>query len=66
MINNGSANPSIQNDDKCTVVGGVHQGKAGVVEDLHESSRGNWTLTVRQPNGDRFKTLAKNVQAQTA
>ncbi|MFO1515013.1 MAG: RNA-binding protein [Verrucomicrobiota bacterium] len=46
---------------KCQVIGGVHEGKAGLVRDLHTSKTGHVTITVVQPNGDRFKTLAKNV-----
>jgi ribosomal protein S4E len=46
---------------KCKVIGGVHEGKAGTVRDIHTSRTGHVTITVVQPNGDRFKTLAKNV-----
>ena len=45
----------------CTVTGGVHAGKSGVVRDIKTSKTGHLTITVVQPNGDRFKTLAKNV-----
>ncbi len=46
---------------KCTVIAGTHKGKAGVVQDIHTSKTGHITITVLQNNGDRFKTLAKNV-----
>jgi ribosomal protein S4E len=46
---------------RCKVVGGTHAGKAGVVRDVNLSKTGFFTITVVQPNGDRFKTLAKNV-----
>lgn len=37
------------------------QGKSGTVEDLNTSKTGALTLTVRQEDGTRFKTLARNV-----
>ena len=46
---------------KCKVVGGTHAGKAGTVKDVNTSKTGHVTITVVQSNGDRFKTLAKNV-----
>ncbi|MBI5771640.1 MAG: KOW motif-containing protein [Verrucomicrobia bacterium] len=45
---------------RCQVVAGTHAGKSGVVRDINVSKSGFTTLTVVQPNGDRFKTLAKN------
>ncbi len=45
----------------CTVTGGVHAGKSGVVRDINTSKTGHITITVVQANGERFKTLAKNV-----
>lgn len=45
----------------CTVVGGTHLGKSGVVKDIHQSKTGAVTITVLQSDGVRFKTLAKNV-----
>jgi hypothetical protein len=35
--------------------------KTGTVRDINTSKTGHVTITVVQPNGDRFKTLAKNV-----
>jgi ribosomal protein S4E len=52
----------IRNNDHCTVVGGAHAGKSGVVEDRNTSKTGHVTITVRQDNGIRLKTLAKNVR----
>jgi ribosomal protein S4E len=46
----------------CTVVGESHKGKSGFVKDINTSKTGHVTITVAQRNGERFKTLAKNVQ----
>jgi ribosomal protein S4E len=46
---------------QCKVVGGTHKGKSGTVRDIHTSKTGHVTITVEQENGERFKTLAKNV-----
>ena len=51
--------------DGCTVIAGAHKGKSGVVQDSKLSKTGVATITVRQPDGERFKTLAKNVQVTT-
>lgn len=45
----------------CKVVGGTHEGKNGTVTDINTSKTGHVTITVVQPNGERFKTLAKHV-----
>lgn len=47
--------------DRCEVVGGTHKGKSGTVRDINTSKGGNVTITVVQKNGERFKTLARNV-----
>ncbi|MBS0267024.1 MAG: KOW motif-containing protein [Planctomycetes bacterium] len=49
---------------QCEVVGGTHKGKNGTVRDINTSKTGHVTITVVQPNGERFKTLAKNVILQ--
>lgn len=49
---------------KCKVTGGTHKGKNGTVRDIHTSRTGQVTITVVQANGERFKTLAKNVAVQ--
>lgn len=51
----------INDGDHCIVIGGVHKGKSGTVRDLHTSKTGRLTITVVQKNGERFKTIAKNV-----
>jgi ribosomal protein S4E len=45
----------------CKVVGGKHAGKSGVVRDIKTGKTGYVSITVVQANGERFKTLAKNV-----
>lgn len=47
--------------DQCTVVAGTHKGKSGTVRDRNTSKTGHITITVEQKDGERFKTLAKNV-----
>ena len=49
---------------RCTVIGGTHKGKAGVVKDINTSKTGHVTITVVQADGERFKTLAKNVELE--
>jgi len=51
--------------DRCAVVGGTHKGKSGTVRDIKTSKTGHVTITVVQDDGERFKTLAKNVVVQT-
>ncbi|MCZ8136371.1 MAG: hypothetical protein O9266_08700 [Porphyrobacter sp.] len=51
----------MQNGDACLVIAGVHKGKAGRVEDRHVSKGGDVTITVRQTDGTRFKTLERSV-----
>lgn len=52
----------LKEDAKCRVVAGTHAGKSGRVKDINTSKTGHVTITVLQANGDRFKTLAKNVE----
>lgn len=52
---------ALQAGAKCQVVGGTHKGKHGTVRDINTSNTGHVTITVVRPNGERFKTLAKNV-----
>ena len=47
---------------KCNVVAGTHAGKSGLVKDINTSKTGHVTITVLQSDGERFKTLAKNIQ----
>ncbi len=50
----------------CQVIGGTHAGKSGVVRDIKTSKTGQVTITVVQRNGDRIKTLARNVAIRPA
>jgi ribosomal protein S4E len=59
---NQPANREPVEGEQVTVVGGTHAGKSGTVHDFHTSKTGHVTVTVRQANGVRFKTLAKNVR----
>lgn len=54
----------LKNGAKCVVIAGTHKGKFGTVEDIHTSKTGHVTITVRQSNGNRFKTLARNVSVE--
>lgn len=51
----------IKDGDSCRVTKGVHSGKTGTVRDMNTSKTGAITITVVEDNGERFKTLAKNV-----
>ncbi len=51
----------LRNGDRCQVTGGTHAGKSGTVADIKTSKTGAVTITVVQADGERFKTLAKNV-----
>lgn len=61
MQKNISPSGGIKDGDFCRVVGGTHKGKSGTVRDLNVSKTGQLTLTVVQQDGERFKTLARNV-----
>ena len=52
----------VKNGDECQVIAGTHKGKSGKVEDVNLSKTGHMTITVRQTDELRFKTLAKNVE----
>ena len=52
---------ALRDGDECLVVSGTHKGKSGTVRDVNTSKTGHITITVVQKNGDRFKTLARNV-----
>jgi ribosomal protein S4E len=56
---------NVKNGDHCVVVGGTHAGKSGTVADMKTSPTGHVTITVVQANGERFKTLARNVVVHT-
>ena len=54
---------AVKDGVKCKVTAGTHAGKAGIVSDINTSKTGHLTITVTQKNGERFKTLGKNVVA---
>ena len=54
---------NLKNGDPCQVIAGTHKGKSGTVADLKTSKTGHITITVVQANGERFKTLGRNVLA---
>ena len=55
-------NKELKYGDFCKVIGGTHKGKSGTATNLNISKTGHLTITVVQESGDRFKTLAKNVE----
>jgi len=55
------ANVILKDGDQCKVIAGTHKGKSGKVTDINTSKTGHITITVVQANGDRFKTLGRNV-----
>lgn len=57
-----AANPGrLVDGARCEVIGGTHKGKTGTVRDIKTGRTGHVSITVVQPGGERFKTLAKNV-----
>ena len=54
-------NGSVADGDRCEVIAGRHKGKSGTVEDWHLAKSGHASITVRQDDGVRFKTLARSV-----
>ena len=52
----------VADGDRCRVIAGTHKGRSGTIEDLNRSKGGNITVTVRDENQERFKTLARNVE----
>jgi ribosomal protein S4E len=56
-----NATEQLRDGARCKVIGGTHAGKTGTVHDIKTGKTGYVSITVRQPNGVRFKTLAKNV-----
>lgn len=57
-----STKQPIKDGDRCKVISGTHAGKSGVARDINISKTGAVTITVVQDTGERFKTLAKNVE----
>ena len=54
--------PGLVDGARCKVIDGTHKGKSGLVRDINTSKGGNVTITVVQADGERFKTLARNVE----
>lgn len=54
-------NSQLKDGARCKVIGGTHVGKSGTVHDIKTGKTGHVSITVKQSNGARFKTLAKNV-----
>lgn len=52
---------ALKDGSRCKVIGGVHAGKSGIVRDIKTGKTGHVSITVVQADGERFKTLAKNV-----
>ena len=52
----------LKDGDFCRVVAGTHAGKSGTVHDIKTSKTGHLTVTVKKKSGERFKTLAKNLE----
>ena len=52
---------NVNDGDHCIVTAGTHVGKSGTVKDKKQSKTGHVTITVLQGDGERFKTLASNV-----
>jgi ribosomal protein S4E len=46
---------------QCKVISGVHAGKSGTVRDIKTGKTGYRSITVVQSNGEKLKTLARNV-----
>lgn len=61
MIMKTKSPDKLKDGDRCSVVGGTHTGKSGKIRDVHISKTGHITISVEQTNGEKFKTLAKNV-----
>ena len=56
-----STSRKVTDGAQCKVIGGVHVGKSGTVRDIKTGKTGFVSITVVQADGERFKTLAKNV-----
>ena len=57
---------TVKDGQHCEVIAGTHAGKSGVAMDVKVSKTGHTTITVVQANGERFKTLARNVVVRAA
>lgn len=52
----------LKDGDFCKVIAGTHKGKEGTIHDIKTSKSGEITITVKQNDGVRFKTLARSVE----
>lgn len=64
MERKAGSSDEVGDGDNVLVVGGTHVGRSGVVQDRKTSKTGHVTITIRQEDGERFKTLARNVVVQ--
>ena len=55
---------TLKDGARCHVVRGTHKGTSGTVRDINTSKTGQVTITVVQAEGERFKTLPRNVVVQ--
>jgi ribosomal protein S4E len=53
----------LRDGDRCRVIGGTHAGKSGTVHDIKTSKTGHVTVTIKQKNGECFKTLARMLRS---
>jgi ribosomal protein S4E len=60
----GEQEGKLRDGARCIVIGGTHKGKHGTVTDIKTGKTGHVSITVVQPDGGRFKTLARNVAVQ--
>jgi ribosomal protein S4E len=57
-------NKQIVDGAQCKVIKRTHKGKSGIIKDSNTSKTGAITITVIQTNGERFKTLANNIEVK--
>lgn len=62
MLDSAAPQSDVRDGDYCVAIGGAHTGKSGLVQGRKLSKTGHATITVRQDDGVRFKTLARNVR----
>lgn len=65
MVSTAAGNQTVADGDRCKVIAGTHKGREGTVEDWKLSKSGHASITVREADGGRFKTLARNVERVT-
>jgi ribosomal protein S4E len=65
LVSEAIDNGAVTNGDQCDVIAGTHKGRSGLVEDWRLSKSGHATITVREINGTKFKTLSRNVRIKS-